>query len=687
MRGMRKKFSLLAVALLVLWGQASVAQDKQVPTINQWLGLKYVTNTRVSPDGRFVAYETFRGKFETNAFENGIEWVETAGGRRRQITNPKGSSYGAAWTPDAKFILFLSTREGRPQIFMTPAEGGEVWQLTRVENGVGSFEVSPDGRRIAFTTADPEPQRLKERREKFGDFQVVGEPAPAQTHLWLIELVGDSSKLAQPERLTSGTAFNVTGYSWSPDAARLAFSATSPAENYGAFKGPDVKTWAANDIYILKLDDKSVRKLVAGRGQDFGPVWSPDGKQIAYVTSNAAVGFDPAFYAITYIAVVPADGGTPRVLTTEFDESPNLLAWSPDGIYFSALQRTSSHLFKLNPETRAVTRLTAPERAIYNQFSFTKDFQSAAFIREEGSSLPEAQFTRLQPFVPASVSAANDQIKDFRHSTREVIGWKSEDGTPMESVLVKPDGYDASQKYPLLVVIHTGPTWLDQPSLNPSNDIYPIEPLAARGALLLLPNYRGSIGYGNRFRSLLVRQLGLPQYRDIISGVDYLIGRGMVDAGRVGVMGYSHGGYVAAFIAAYSDRFKAVSMGAGVSDWRIFYAGSDTGPGMLGILRATPSDDPEYYKEVAPITYVKRARTPTLIQHGDLDRRSPIASAYEMYRALKDQGVTVKMIVYRGAGHAGGSWTLKQFSALKQHNYDWFGQWIWGDTPSASDRN
>lgn len=682
MPGMWKKFSLLAALPLVLLGQMSVAQDRQAPTINQWLGFKYVTNTRVSPDGRFVAYETARGNFDLNAFENGVEWVETATNRRREVANPKGSSYAAAWTPDAKFLLFLSTREGRPQIFLTPAEGGEVRQLTRIETGVGSYEVSPDGRRVAFTASDPEPPRLKERREKFGDFQVVGEPAPAQTHLWTIELTGDSAKLAQPGRLTSGTDFSVTGYNWSPDSTRLAFSANNPAENYGAFRGPDIRTWAANDIYVVKVDDRSVRKLVAGRGQDFGPVWSPDGRRIAYITSRAALGEEPAFWAILYVAVVNADGGTPRVLTTEFDESPNLLGWAPDGIYFSALQKTSSHLFRLNPDTRAVTRVTSPERAIFNQFSFTKDFQSAAFIREDGSSLPEVQFTRLQPFAPASVTSVNDQIKNFSHSTRELVSWKSEDGTPVEGVLVKPDGYDASRKYPLLVVVHTGPTFLDQPSLNPFNDIYPIEPLAARGALVLLPNYRGSIGYGNKFRSLLVRQLGLPQYRDIISGVDHLIERGIVDGGRVGAMGYSHGGYVAAFIAAYSDRFKAVSMGGGVSDWRIFYAGSDAGPGMLGLLRATPWDDPDYYSEAAPVAHVKRARTPTLIQHGDLDRRSPIASAHEMYRALKDQGVTVRMIVYRGAGHAGGSWTLKQYSTFKQHNYDWFGQWIWGDTPS-----
>jgi dipeptidyl aminopeptidase/acylaminoacyl peptidase len=273
-----------------------------------------------------------------------------------------------------------------------------------------------------------------------------------------------------------------------------------------------------------------------------------------------------------------------------------------------------------------------------------------------------------------------EQLKGRRLATQEVINWKSKDGTPIEGVLTKPPGFDSSKKYPLLVIIHTGPGLVDQATID--RDLpYPSELYAERGALVLRVNYRGSIGYGQRFRSLLVRSVGLPEYEDIITGVDHLIAQGIVDRDRVGAMGYSHGGYIAAFISAYSDRFRAVSAGALVSDWTTYYTNSDAPEWTVQYLKAKPWDDPDIYRKTAPLTYIKQARTPTLIQHGELDRRAPIAGAYEFYRALLDRNVPVRMIVYKGAGHTPSG--LKQIHALMLHNYEWFGQWIWNEKQSG----
>lgn len=657
----------------------SEGSDKQTPTIDQWLSFNYASNPQISPDGSYVVYETTAANSDANEFQSKIWIMNVTTGEHHQLTNFKGSSYGAEWWPDSRQLAFLSTHDGMPQIYMISVTGGDAVALTRTERGVGSFHRSPDGLRIAFTSGDPEREDRKARRENYGDFQVIGEMRSSMTHLWMIEVSGDHAKVATPERLTGGSEFTVGDYSWSPDSQKIAFSGSNPAEIYSAFRGADIKSWAREDVYVLKVGDKSVKKIVGTKGPDFGPLYSPDGRQIAYVTSNAALGQEFNFEAIYYIAVIPVEGGTPRLLTTNFDETPNLIAWAPGGIYFSSLQKTYSHLFRLNPQTKAIERASQPDRAIYTQFSFTGDFKRATFLSEDGRSMPEVYISSIESFEPKRVTALNDQLKGLKHSTREVIQWKSKDGTLIEGVLTKSADFDPSKKYPLLVVIHTGPANVDQPSLNPFNDIYPIEPLVAKGALVLQPNYRGSIGYGEKFRLLLVRNLGLPQYWDVISGVDHLIAQGMVDQDRMGAMGYSHGGYVASFIATYSDRFKAVCVGGGVSDWRIFYTNSDAGPGMLPLLKATPWDDPQYYREIAALSYVKNAKTPTLIQHGSLDVRAPIAGDNELYRALKDQGVPVRMIVYTGAGHAGRSWTLKQFRSLKRHNYEWFSQWIWGE--------
>jgi dipeptidyl aminopeptidase/acylaminoacyl peptidase len=300
-----------------------------------------------------------------------------------------------------------------------------------------------------------------------------------------------------------------------------------------------------------------------------------------------------------------------------------------------------------------------------------------AFTAAGPNSYPEVYSSAVAAFQPKKLTAMADQLTGFKLATREVIHWNSTDGAAIEGVLIKPADYDPSRKYPLLVVIHGGPTGVDRPTIGPDR-YYPIEMFAAKGALILRPNYRGSAGYGEKFRSLNVRNLGVGDYWDVISGVDYLIGKGLVDRDKVGSMGWSEGGYISAFITCFSDRFKAVSVGAGISDWMTYYVNTDIHPFTRQYLKATPWDDPEIYKKTSPISYVKNARTPTLIQHGELDKRVPIPNGYELYQALRDRGVPAKMIVYKGFGHP--ITKPKSQRAVMEHNYEWFCHWIWGET-------
>jgi dipeptidyl aminopeptidase/acylaminoacyl peptidase len=283
---------------------------------------------------------------------------------------------------------------------------------------------------------------------------------------------------------------------------------------------------------------------------------------------------------------------------------------------------------------------------------------------------------RVAPWQAKKLTAMGEQTKGFSLARREVISWKAADGTPIEGVLLKPADFDAKKKYPLLVVIHGGPTGVDQPIVSPDR-YYPVERFAAKGALVLRPNYRGSAGYGGTFRSLNVRNLGVGDYADVISGVDALIAKGWVDKDRVGSMGWSQGGYISAFITASSDRFKAVSVGAGISDWMTYYANTDITPFTTQYLHATPWADPEIFKKTSPISYIAKAKTPTLIQHGENDRRVPIPNAYELRQALEDRGVPVKMVVYKGFGH--GINKPKQQRAVMEENEKWFAKYLWGE--------
>src|SRR5215210_3243963 len=660
----RQIFSLLILFALAISANAQVGKT---PTIEQSLSLKTAGGQRISPDGRYVAYQVQETNWEDNAFENEIWIAVVATGERYQLTNAKKSSAAPQWSPDSKRLAFASDRDGKRQIYLISPAGGESLQLTSVETGVNSFNWSPDGRRIAFTAAEAESKARKDRKEKYGEFEIVkGDYTMA--HLWVIDVpVDGKDKKPDPLRLTEGAVFTVGGASWSPDSSRIAFSAT---------KDPDLGSSDTSDIYVLRVADKSIKKVVDTKGPDSSPVWSPDGREIAFNTANAQEFY---FYTNSLIAVVAAEGGPVRLLSEKFDEAPGLIAWSPDGIYFSGQQKTSSHLFRVNPTTKAIEQISGPFEFGSSNHSFTRDFKQMAFVGARPNEYSEVYITPVKPFQPKRLTAMSEQLKDFRLATREVIEWKSTDGATIEGVLIKPADYDPSKKYPLLVVIHGGPTGVDVPLIR-ADRYYPTEIFAAKGALILRPNYRGSAGYGEKFRSLNVRNLGVGDYWDVISGVDYLIAKGMVDRDRVGAMGWSQGGYISAFITTSSDRFKAVSVGAGISNWMTYYVNTDIHPFTRQYLKATPWDDPDIYQKTSPISYVKQAKTPTPIQHGATDQRVPLPNAYELYQALEDKGVPVKMIVYKGFGH--GIDKPKQQRAVMEHNYEWFSQWIWGEKPA-----
>jgi dipeptidyl aminopeptidase/acylaminoacyl peptidase len=650
------------LALALLFTLVSVLSViAQTPTIDQSLSMKSVANPRISPDGRLVAYQVQETNWTDNAWETEIWIANVATGERYQLTNAKKSSSAPQWSPDGKRLAFVSDRSDKRQLYVISPTGGEALQITNVETAVGGFNWSPDCRRIAFTMTDPKSKARKEREEKYGDYEIV-ENDYNFTHLWVIDVADEIKAIPEARRLTEGTSFTVGGFNWSPDSARIAFSATKDADLGSSYTA---------DIYVLNVADKSFKKIVETSGPDNNAIWSPDGKQIAYETANAREFF---FYQNSFIAVVSSDGGTPQILSESFDELPRLLVWSPEGIYFGGQQRVFSSLFRLNPTTKTIEQVSKPQFSI-GGISFTKDFKQVAFSGASANQFTEIFVSSVKPLEGKRLTSVSDQYKEFKLATREVVRWKSTDGAEIEGVLIKPANFDAAKKYPLLVIIHGGPTGVDSPTLN-ADRTYPMEMFAAKGAVILRPNYRGSAGYGEKFRSLNVRNLGVGDYWDVISGVDYLIAQGLVDRDRVGAMGWSQGGYISAFITTSSDRFKAVSVGAGISDWMTYYVNTDIHPFTRQYLKATPWDDPEIYRKTSPISYVKTAKTPTLIQHGELDRRVPIPNAYQLYQALKDKGVPVKLAVFKGFGH--GIDKPKQQRQVMEQNLDWFSQYIWG---------
>ena len=667
---------MLRTAFAVLLSScAALAASSAVPTIDQSLSMKSVGGAQISPDGRYVAYSVTQTDWDENEFVQRIWVAVPATGERYQLTGGKKNSSGPVWAPDSRRLAFTSDRSGKRQIYVISPAGGEALQLTNEDNGVGNIAWSPDGASLVFTSEGPEAKTAKDRKERYGDFDIIGGDY-RMTHLWIVkvpvEIPADLKQLPKPEALTKGDQFSVGSFSWSPDGKRIAFSAS---------KDPDLGSSDTEQLYVLELSDKHVRKLIDEKGPNGGPKWSPDGKEIAYVTH---AGQQFYYYANSHIASIPADGGTPRVLTGSFDEDTNLIDWSSAGICFFAIQKTGAHVFQLDPATKAIRRISSPDSFYLPGASFTKDHRMMAGVGAAPNHFAEVLVSSTTDFKPKYLTEMASQYQDFKLTTREVVRWKSIDGNEIEGILIKPADYDPARKYPLLVVIHGGPTGVDNTVMS-ADRYYPVERFAAKGALILKPNYRGSAGYGEKFRGLNVRNLGLGDYEDVISGVDALIAKGIVDKDRVGAMGWSQGGYISAFITTYSDRFKAVSVGAGISDWATYYVNTDIHPFTRQYLKATPWEDPEIYKKTSPITYVNKARTPTLIQHGDQDKRVPPPNAFELYQALKDRNVPVKLVLYKGFGHPINK--PKQQRAVMEHNYDWFSKYIWGEEVQSASEN
>ena len=530
-------------------------------------------------------------------------------------TEPGGST-GHRWSPDGSQLGFVADRGDGAQIYLIRPEGGEAQRLTSHEGGVNSFRFSPDGGQIVFSATDPAPDDFEEREERYGDY-AVEDMDFRMSHLWVTE-TGEGT---EPRRLTQGDSFTVGSFEWSPDGREVAFDHTPT---------PQVNSFPHADISVVEVATGTVRTLVADPSPERGPMWSPDGSFILYSTPAGA---NP-YYGNSELAVIPAvGGGNSRIVTTDFDENPSPVAWTEEGVFFVASVRTARQLFLLNPESGDVTlEVDAPE--MIATVDFADDGSTMALQGEDRTTVGEIFRASRDGRASSPVTDMTAQVADWDLGSREVIQWESQDGTEIEGVLMKPPGYDPDRTYPLMVVIHGGPTGTSRPQLV-GGYVYPVLEWLKKGAVVMMPNYRGSAGYGADFRALNVRNLGVGDAWDVVSGVEALVERGIADPDRVAAMGWSQGGYISAFLTTSSDRFRAISVGAGISNWMTYYVNTDIHGFTREYLKGTPWDDPEVYAKTSPMTYIQQAVTPTLIQHGEFDARVPTPNAYELYQGCR----------------------------------------------------
>ncbi len=678
----------IALIMLLLSTISITAQKTASVSFEKWISLKGVGGPVISPDGKTIIYSVGSTDWANNTYDNEL-WMARDGQTPVQLTRTsKASSTGAAFTPDGKYVSFLANRGEKTQLYIISIMGGEAIQVTNDADGISNYDWSPDGTRIVYSKPQTDSKQEKNTKERFGAFGVEGEEYK-QNHLWILNfsydsvfLAGqlpcytekkDSSKtsgvktsecfsLPVAKQLTEGN-FTAGGFSWCPDGKQIAFNRQSD---------PLILSSISADIVLIDADTKKMTTIISNPTGDFFNRWSPDGS--AFVYGSAVNDSVTNYFKNNHLFIYDLKTKNSLEIAKDIDENKSVAAWSKAGLFLTALEKTKQKLYSVDLKTGAAKAVPLA-LDLPGGLSFSKNSDAIAVAGRNYNDLNEIYLWRLnQPLQQISNSSL--QIKDWNTPINEVIQWKSKDGAMIEGVLLKPKNYDAKKKYPLLVVIHGGPTGIDLPDPVPTY-VYPIMQWVEKGAVVLRVNYRGSAGYGEKFRSLNVGNLGVGDMWDVVSGVEYLNSKGVIDTSRMGCMGWSQGGYISAFLTTNTNMFKAISVGAGISNWVTYYVNTDITPFTRQYLEATPWKNMNIYLKTSPMTNINKASTPTLIQHGEFDKRVPIPNAYELYRGLQDRGITSKLIVYKGFGH--GINKPKERLAAVWHNWQWFNHYVFGE--------
>jgi dipeptidyl aminopeptidase/acylaminoacyl peptidase len=432
-----------------------------------------------------------------------------------------------------------------------------------------------------------------------------------------------------------------------------------------------VDSWTTSDISVVDVASGEKQPLASTRAAESGPVYSPDGSQIAFTATT----IPPTWAQDVSVYVVSAAGGTPRALAATHDNQPNLLDWSADGrwIYYTETRGTVGRLSALPADGGAPRDLSSGE-GVPAAVSINRSRTAVGFSWQTAEQPPEAHVSAIEPWQPRQLSRHNEALARLPMGRTELIRWKGKDGLEIEGLLTYPVGFQAGRRVPLLLVVHGGPAGVFVRSFLGNRGAYPLAVFAQNGYAILRCNIRGSGGYGAKFRHANRKDWGGMDYQDLMLGVDHAVSMGVADPDRLGVMGWSYGGFMTSWVITQTHRFKAASIGAPVTNLMSFTGTTDIPSFVPDYMGADFWDDPEVYRKHSAMFNVKGVTTPSLIQHGERDDRVHFAQGMELYNALKRQGVPVRMIAYPRQPHGVGEPRLQR--DVMQRNLDWFAQYV-----------
>ncbi|WP_044339331.1 S9 family peptidase [Rossellomorea aquimaris] len=641
-------------------------------TIEELLSFPTLSDIHISDDGKNAAFVKRTADWEENTYRNDIWLYEKNKGGCYALTTSDIEGSSPLWSPDSRQVAYLRSvgdgGEKKNQIFVESLDSYSSFQMTDEKEGISQFKWDPSGKGFYYVAPSKEPEEIKKRKEIYGNYHHIGKEY--QNHsLYYIE-INDSSSECQEKiessityQLTDDKDFHISEFDISSDGEKVVFMATP---------SPDGEDDQNKDLYIL---DKKSRKLhkVSGNKLLGGSVcFSPHCTKIVYTASTREKAHYKTHIRDHTLEIYDLISGEHNQPLTDFDSTVMPIRWTAKGILLKWQDKTN-YLIGLLSEDGKLSMVSETKDCFIQDVSITEDGEHLAYSKATTNETFEIYFDDKR------ITNENCMFKGKLKSNREVISWESSDNLEIEGVLSTPADFDPHKRYPLLLLIHGGPGWASFPIHSGCfNDKYPVEQFIEKGFIVLEPNYRGSSGYGNDFLVANYRNLGIVDYKDVISGVDALVERGMADKDCVGVMGWSQGGFISAFCSIYSDRFKAASVGGGITNWRNHYVNTDIPSFIKMYLGDNPWNDPEIYAKTSPMTYIQSACTPTLIQHGEKDARVPTPNSYELHQGLKDMEVDTELIIFKGMAYSADQPTMN--AAIMKHNLMWFSHYILGES-------
>jgi dipeptidyl aminopeptidase/acylaminoacyl peptidase len=628
-----------------------------------------INEVQVSPDGTRAVFIVNSPDLENNTINSALWFVDLETGKHLQLTQNEKMQRAPAWSPDGKRIAFLSNRKGPNQIWVISPDGGEAELAANFGRvNILQFRWLPQGNGFVFMAVRPQrPKSPPPQRAQSGERPYEGSITVDKnvTHYNLkprmkARLIKVEFGKQKPEMLVKDDC-HILSFDISPDGRTVVYS--SQPGSGRLYEGQ-------SNLKILDLNSQAVKDLVTQPGADSNPRFSPDGQKVAFIHHEGDL-------ANRKLQIVGTDGSGLREVIPSFDESVGNYDWSVDGkhILFSGRRGVSMIPFRIDVSTGNYQAIKALDGLhVCKSFSFSRDGRTGAAVISDAHSPEEVFLIKDSGQSRRKLTQINKKFEGMAPKT-EIIKYKSEDNLDIEGLVIKPKDLTEGKRHPLLVIVHGGPAGVFTYSFLPGRGAYPLHGFVEQGYVVFLPNPRGSTGYGENFRSANFRDLGGKDFKDIMTGVDLLIEKGIADPDRMGLMGWSYGGFMSYWTVTHTDRFKAISAGAGLTNLISFYGTNDAeGAGIEAYFKATPWENSQLLWDHSALQFVSKAKTPLLIQHGGNDIRVPLAQAQEFYFAAIKVGLPVKMIVYPRQGHSLREPRLS-LEAM-EHNLEWFNKWL-----------